>query len=141
MIVLDASKLNSMNSQVLAFVGDAHFSLYIRTYLVLKHDYKSGELTRLTSGYVKAVSQSKMLGSIMPLLSEFESDVARRGRNCHTGTKAKNAGLMDYKRATALESLFGYLYLSGKLERLDELEEKCMHAIDLDADSHEKESL
>ena len=65
---------------------------------------------------------------LLPILTDEEKDVVRRGRNCHTPSKAKNAGLMDYKRATALEALFGWLYLCGRHERLQELEKRCVES-------------
>ena len=74
-------------------------------------------------------TQSAMLEAVLPVLSDEEKDVARRARNCHTPAKAKNAGLMDYKRATALEALFGWLYLRGEIARLEELETLCLCGI------------
>lgn len=109
----------------LAFLGDAVFSLYIRQRLVEQHDYKSGMLTKLSSGFVKAVSQSEMLVSLLPRLSDAEREIVRRGRNVHTANKAKNADLSDYKRATALEALLGYLYITEKFDRLKEIMDFC----------------
>ena len=118
----DASEISPIS---LAFVGDAVFSLYVRERLTVSHDFKSGELSRLSSLYVNASAQSKMLGEIMPLLSEEELSVAKRARNARTNSKAKNAAIGEYHRATGLEGLFGWLYLSGQAERLEELEKVC----------------
>ncbi len=120
--VADASAISPIS---LAFVGDAAFSLYVRERLTRTHDFKSGELSRLTSLYVNAAAQSKMLLHIMPLLTEEEAAVAKRARNAYTGSKAKNATIGDYHRATGLEGLFGWLYLSGQADRLDELQGVC----------------
>ncbi len=118
-----------MNSGVLAYVGDAVFSLYIRNRIALSCDCKSGELTKKTNRYVKATSQSVMLDKIADKLTEVELDVARRARNCYTFSKAKNAGLADYRRATALEAIIGWLYLGNETERLDEIQNMCYEAI------------
>lgn len=120
---MEHEKVNTLNPVTLAYVGDAVFSLYVRTRIVESADYKSSELNKRVNSLVKAVSQSAMLDIILPRLTDEEKDVVRRGRNCHTPAKAKNAGLMDYKRATALEALFGWLYLRGDTVRLEELED------------------
>jgi len=103
--------------------------LYVRTRIALSAQYRTAELNSRVNKYVKATAQSAMLEKISALLTEEEADVVRRGRNCHTPAKAKNTGLMDYKRATALEALFGWLYLKGDTERLERLEALCMEAI------------
>jgi len=115
----------SKESLALALVGDAVWTLYVRQRLILAHDYKSGKLSALACDYVNAAAQCKMLYVIEDKLAEQESDVCRRARNAHTGARAKNASLDEYKKATALEALFGYLYLTGQGERLREIEEIC----------------
>lgn len=119
-----------LNPVVWAYVGDAVFTLFVRTRLVERSDAKAGALHAMCSRYVKAVSQSEMLEAIAPLLSEEEADIVRRGRNCHTANKAKNAGLAEYKRATALEALIGYLYLTGERDRLAEIENLCVEVME-----------
>lgn len=128
-VYMDAEKVNAMNSVTLAYVGDAVFSLYVRTRVVESADYKSGELNSRVNACVKAVAQSVMLERILPELTDEEKEVVRRGRNAHTPAKAKNAGLMDYKRATALEALFGWLYLKGDTGRLEQLESACVACV------------
>ncbi|MBQ3905459.1 MAG: ribonuclease III, partial [Lachnospiraceae bacterium] len=71
--------------------------------------------------YEKAESQAKILEIIKPLLTQEEADVLRRGRNAKPHTTAKNASLGDYHKATGLEALYGYLYLSGRTDRMLEL--------------------
>lgn len=122
---LSVAAASAVSPISLAFVGDAVFSLYVRERLTLAHDFRSGELSKLSSMYVNAAAQSKMLLHIMPMLSDEEAAVAKRARNAHTGSKAKNAGIGDYHRATGLEGLFGWLYLSGQTDRLEELQEIC----------------
>ena len=123
----DAIQLNSLT---LAFLGDAVFTLFVREKLVTEHDCKSGRLHKLASDYVCAAAQAKMLEDLAPLLTDEEKEVARRCRNCHNPSHAKNAALSDYKKATALEGVLGYLKLTGHKERLNELMRKCMEILD-----------
>lgn len=109
----------------LAFLGDAEFTRYVRRRLIGESDGKSGQLTRAANRLVSAVYQSAYFTAIADELNEEEAAVARRARNAHTPAHAKNAGLGDYKRATALEAVFGWLSLEGDFKRLDGLMEKC----------------
>ena len=123
----DATQLNSLT---LAFLGDAVFTLFVREKLVTEHDCKSGRLHKMASDYVCAASQARMLEGITPVLTEEEKEGARRCRNCHNPSHAKNAALSDYKKATALEGVLGFLRLTGQNERLNELMNKCTGIID-----------
>ena len=109
----------------LAFVGDAVFTLFVKSKLTLSHDCKPSELSRLANHYLSAAVQSKMYAAVLPQLSEDELAVAKRARNAYKNVRAKNASVGDYHRATGLEGLLGWLYLSDMGERLEELEEKC----------------
>jgi len=111
----DVIALSPLN---LAFIGDAVYGLYVKERFVTTHDYKTNELTKQTNYYLKAVTQAKILEMLLPELTQKEQDVARRCRNAHVNNKAKNASLTSYKKATALEGVFGYLYLVGEKERL-----------------------
>ncbi len=124
---MESDKINALNPVTLAYIGDAVFSLFVRTRVLANAEYKSGELNKRVNSFVNAVAQSAMLEKIIPELTDDEKDVVRRGRNCHTPAKAKNTGLMDYKRATALEALFGWLYLTEQTERLNSLQTMCMN--------------
>ena len=115
------TELMNIPSTTLAFVGDAYFSLLVRTAVLKNCNAKPTKLHKLTSQYVNAEAQSKLLEDILPSLNETESDVVRRARNAPNNTKSKHFGLADYKRATALEALIGYLYLSSNSNRLNEL--------------------
>lgn len=126
---MENEKINALNSVTLAYVGDAVFSLFVRTFMLERAEYRTRELNAKVNACVKATAQSAMLEALLPFLSDEEKDVVRRARNCHTPAKAKNAGLMDYKRATALEALFGWLYLRGERLRLEELETLCLCGI------------
>ncbi len=105
----------------LAYIGDTVFDLYVRTMLVTSADAKVHELHLLSAKRVCAAGQAKAFRKIEPMLSEEELAVFKRGRNSHLGTVAKNASIADYRAATGLEALVGWLYLSGRDERLTEL--------------------
>lgn len=105
---------------VLAFVGDAYFGLLVRTMLA-GQNRPSGDLHRISVDYVNASAQASGFERIKPLLSEDELTVFRRGRNFHTGNVPKNSTRAEYHTATGLETLFGYLYLSGQTARAAEL--------------------
>ena len=111
----------SLSPVTLAFVGDAVYSLYVREKLVLSTDYKTGTLQKLTSSSVSAHGQSGLLEKLLPLFTEEETEIYKRGRNAKKPTKSKNASVGEYVRSTGFEALIGYLYLTGQSERIEEL--------------------
>lgn len=106
---------------VLAYIGDTVYDLYIRTYLVFKSDATAHGLHLAAAKRVCAAAQAACYHRIADVLTEEESAVFRRGRNAHMGTVPKHASIADYRAATGLEALMGYLYLIGKDERIEEL--------------------
>jgi ribonuclease-3 family protein len=118
-----------MNPLVLAFVGDSVQTLYIRAKLALSHDFKSGKLHLLASKSVNAEAQARTYEEIKDRLTREETDIYKRARNSKTPSTAKNASLADYRKATGLEAVLGYLYLTGKRERLRELLELSLREI------------
>ena len=110
-----------MNPVVLAFVGDAVYTLCVRQRLALSSGEKTGALNRRASEKVSAHGQSEALERILPRLTEEESEIFRRGRNAKTPTKSKNASVGEYVRSTGFEALIGYLYLTGQAQRIGEL--------------------
>ena len=104
-----------------AYIGDDVFDLVIRTIVVNKGNTSPNKLHNTVIRYVSAKAQAKMYDAINPLLNDEEQDVLRRGRNSKPHTKAKNASSADYMKATALETLIGYLYLRDDMERIFEL--------------------
>ena len=111
---------NLLSPSVLAFVGDAVYGLYVRTYLA-EVNRPSGELHKASVQLVNATAQAKAYALIEPHLSEKEISVFKRGRNFRTGNTPKNSTGGEYHTATGLETLFGFLYLSGQNERAKEL--------------------
>ncbi len=106
----------------LAYIGDGVYELFVRTRIIEENEnMPAHKLHKKAIQYVKAHSQSQSIAALMPMLTEEEEAVFRRGRNAKSHTVPKNADLMDYKRATGFEALIGYLYLSEQEERLTEL--------------------
>lgn len=111
----------NLSPVVLAFVGDAVYSLYVREKLVLGTDFKTGTLQKLSSRQVSAKGQSELIERLLPALTEEEADIFRRGRNAKKPTKSKNATVGEYVRSTGFEALIGFLYLTGRAARIEEL--------------------
>ncbi|MBQ4563741.1 MAG: ribonuclease III [Lachnospiraceae bacterium] len=114
----------------LAFLGDAVFELMVRTLVVTKGNTAPEKLHKRTTRLVKAEAQAMMGHGIWEELTEEEQSVYRRGRNAQSYTHAKNATVSDYRHATGLESLFGYLYLCGRQERMLELMKRCVEIVE-----------
>lgn len=105
----------------LAHLGDGVYELMVRAYLCLQGKATNAGLHKAAVKYVSAPAQAKLVHAILPLLTEEEQAVYRRGRNSHTAAVPKGASVGEYHAATALESLFGWLYLQGETDRLNEL--------------------
>lgn len=116
------------NGQTLAYIGDAVFELHVRETLLEKGYVKPDDLHKTAIRHTGAEGQKNALESIRPLLDEEEAVVVKRGRNASTARRAKNASLATYRLATGFEALIGFLYLSGRRERLHTL----LHAIEID---------
>lgn len=116
----------------LAYIGDGIFDLVIRTVVVERSNRPANDLHKSTIKYVKAEAQSKMILALTPELTPEEEDVYRRGRNAKSYTSAKNASLGDYRKATGLEALMGYLYLTNQTERMLELIKKGIELIGME---------
>jgi len=125
---VDIRGLSPLN---LAFVGDGIFDLMIRTLLVERANRPAHELHKRKSEIVKAAAQARMGEALESLLTEEELGVYRRGRNAKSGTLAKNASIVDYRKATGLEALMGYLYLTGQQERMIELLKRGLELLDI----------
>lgn len=105
----------------LAFLGDAVYSLLVRDLLTRQENKPAGKLHKESIKLVNAAFQAQMIRSLLPHLSENELSVFKRGRNSHSSHSPKNQSDIDYRYATGLETLFGYLYLCGNITRLTEL--------------------
>lgn len=110
-----------VNPVVLAFLGDAVYSLWVREQLVRSGEGKASEFQRAAARLESARGQSAYLKKILPLFSEREEEIYRRGRNAKKATKSKNADAAEYNRSTGFEAVLGYLHLIGNDERIEEL--------------------
>ncbi len=110
--------LRTYSPLALAYIGDAVFDLVIRTIVVERGNRSAGSLHKSTVNYVNARVQAQMIEALQEELSEEELAVYRRGRNAKPHTMAKNASGAEYRKATGLEALCGYLYLAGRQERM-----------------------
>ena len=114
-------ELNTYSTASLAYLGDCVMELCVRERLVREGLSSSSSLNKKALDYVKATAQAQAMKRILPLLTEEESAVFRRGRNIgHTSTP-KSATVAEYRSATGMEALFGYLHLAGRKERIGEL--------------------
>ena len=118
---VSCERAKQINPIVLAFVGDAVYTLCVRTRLALSSGEKTGALNRRASERVSAHGQSGALARILPMLTEEEAEIYRRGWNAKKPTKSKNATVAEYVRSTGFEALLGYLYLTGQTERIRQL--------------------
>ena len=114
-------EINQMSPLTWAYIGDCVFELYIRTYLINNTNLKPHKLHIECIKYVKASAQAEMLSKIMDELTDEEKDIVRRTRNTQNHHIPKNSNVQEYMYATALEGLFGYLYLCGKIKRIKEI--------------------
>lgn len=124
--VKEKEEVNLMSPLVWAYVGDAVYELYIRTYLTSTTKLNPHKLHIESIKYVKAASQAHILETLMPELSEEEQNIVRRARNTQNHHLPKNANVTEYMYSTAFEGLIGYLYLTGQNDRLEEILEKCI---------------
>ena len=118
---VEKDRINQISSLGLAHVGDGVYELMVRSWLVLHGKATNKGLHRATVRYVAAPAQAAAAERLLPLLSEEEADVFRRGRNTSPHSVPKAASRSDYQTATAVEALFGWLYLQGRTQRLNEL--------------------
>ena len=119
-------KINAISNLGLAHLGDGVYELLVRSWLCLQGKATAKGLHKAAVRYVAAPAQAERSERIMPLLTEEEKDVFRRGRNASPHTIPQNASREEYQTATALEALFGWLYLQGRIDRLNELFSKMM---------------
>ncbi|HCO62227.1 MAG TPA: ribonuclease III [Clostridiales bacterium] len=118
---MNPGQLGQISSLGLAHVGDGVYELMVRSWLCLKGKATNKGLHRAAVRYVAAPAQARMAERLRPVLTEEEVAVFRRGRNSHTGGIPRGASVAEYHTATGLEALFGWLYLQGRTQRLNEL--------------------
>ena len=118
---LPEDQIRAISSIGLAHLGDGVYELLVRTWLCAQGKATGRGLHRAAVALVRAPAQAERAERILPLLTEEELAVFKRGRNAHVHTVPRSASRADYLRATALECLLGYLYLQGRRERINQL--------------------
>ncbi len=113
--------IRELSTEALAYLGDSVLEIRVREKLVRDGIGHSGELNRASLAFVKASEQAAAMRRIIPHLSEEEALVFKRGRNMSGGNVPKSATVSEYRAATGMEVLFGYLHYAGRQERIDEL--------------------
>ncbi|MFZ5640029.1 MAG: Mini-ribonuclease 3 [Bacillota bacterium] len=106
---------------VLAYIGDAVYEILVRRHLINNGTTKVKDLHREAVKFVNAGTQARVVHALEDKLTDTEIKVLKRGRNAKSGTSPKNVSMIDYRYGTALEALFGYLYLKGEDSRLAEI--------------------
>lgn len=120
-----------LNPLQLALIGDGVYEIFIRNYILANNTALSANKIHVKAiKYVKAKSQADIMHNIEKFLTEEEESVYKRGRNAKSATVPKNAEVRDYRMATGFEALVGYLYLCGKMERLDFIFNKSIEVIE-----------
>ena len=118
---MDEAAVRAVSAAGLAHVGDAVIELLVRTYLCQHGTGTNTGLHRATVQLVNAAAQSAAMDRLLPVLTEDEQALYRRGRNAHTHAAPKGVSPGQYARATGMEALFGGLYLLGRRQRINEL--------------------
>ena len=119
------NNINTINSLALAYLGDSIYEVYVREYLIKNNIVKVNDLQKSAVKYVSAKGQCKYLMSMIEsnFLTEEELTIVTRARNHKSHTSPKNTDIVTYKYSTGLEALIGYLYLSGKNNRISDIME------------------
>lgn len=118
---LSEDEIHKISALGLAHIGDAVYELMVRSWLVMGGRATAKGLHKAAVGYVSAPAQAKAAGRLIPCLRADELAVFKRGRNTRVNSVPRNATLDEYHTATAFETLFGYLYVKGETQRLNEL--------------------
>ena len=124
--------VNLINGIVLAFEGDAVYSMYIRRHLIFQGMTKPNQLHREATKYVSAKAQANLISLMLEegILTEKEEDIYKRGRNANSHTKAKNTDIVTYRMSTGFEAVMGYLHMTEAIERLEELIDWCIQRVE-----------
>lgn len=121
------TKADEYSPLTLAFLGDGVYDLLVRESLVKRANRPAGELNRQKVLLVNCKAQAEFMELLMPMLSEKELAVFKRGRNAAPKCTPKNGSVADYHCATGLECLFGWLHINGETARINELFSAILH--------------
>lgn len=117
---------NEYSPLTLAYIGDAVYEVLVRSAVLYEGNAPVNKLNKKSRRLVNAAAQSEMYKKLESMVTEEELAVMKRGRNAKSFTTAKNQSMTDYRHATGLEALYGYLYLKGDNERIMELFRICI---------------
>ena len=112
---------NALNGLSLAFIGDAVYEIMVREHLLQRGSLQVGKLHKMAVEFVRASFQADVFDFLEPILEEEELSMLHRGRNASATHIPKGANAIEYRKATGVEALFGWLYLEGRNERIKEL--------------------
>ncbi len=118
---MNENELKNVSTAALAYLGDCVLEMCVRKYLVEKGFSSSARLNAAALDFVRAPKQAEAMKNIIPLLTEEEDSVFKRGRNMGHGATPKAATVAEYRAATGMEALFGWLSLQKREERINEL--------------------
>ncbi|WP_057742485.1 Mini-ribonuclease 3 [Liquorilactobacillus capillatus] len=129
---MEEQSYEQMNGIALAYMGDAIYEVYIREHLLNKGITKPTKLHHRATHYVSAKAQAFLIEKMQEedIMAPLEEDYFRRGRNAKSHTSAKNTSVLTYRISTGFEALFGYLFLSGQTERLEQLTRWCITTVE-----------
>jgi ribonuclease-3 family protein len=127
-VLLEPEAARQLSPLVLAYIGDTVFDLYVRTSLVLKRRGNAGALHRQSVALVNARAQAQLARRVFENLDADEKDIFMRGRNAKSATVPKNMSVADYRQATALEAVLGYLYLTGRTGKMEDILKEALDA-------------
>lgn len=125
----NSQSARSYSPLALAYIGDGVYEMFIRTYVIAKGNAPVNKLHKASRELVRASTQAKIYHIIEEHLTEEESQVLRRGRNAKSISAPKNADITEYRHATGLEALIGYLYLDNQIQRIEELIQMGLNAL------------
>lgn len=114
-------KANTYSPLALAYIGDGVYEMFIRTYMISKGNAPVNKMHKGSRDLVRASTQAKMYHIIEDMLTDTEKQVLKRGRNAKSISAPKNADITEYRHATGLEALIGYLYIDGQVDRIQEI--------------------
>ncbi len=118
---VDEAKLRMMNPLALAYIGDGVHEIMVRTYVISKYKGTVNQLNQRVVKMIKATAQAKVVRDLQDQLTEEELAIVKRGRNQKSATVPKNTSVGEYRQASGFEALLGWLFLTGKEERLVEI--------------------
>ena len=127
---MEDSKIRQLNTDVLAYIGDSAYDLYVREMVLESGKLRASSLHRTVTGYVNAHAQADAVRGMLDELTDEEQRLVKRARHHKVSSRAKNSDPRTYKWATGFEALVGYLYLIGEEDRLTWVMNRAVEIID-----------